>query len=987
MSNLGLVRAASRVRQSTTLTTSLRRYLNIHERKYLSHTAYSVQPGTHSIVSGPLEPPLSELTLPDFYRTQILPHHASRPALISRHERNVRWDFAEFDIQIERMARGLLAAGIKPGDRVATIMGNCSAYAVLQWACARIGAVIVTVNPAYKVHEIVAVLNAVTASTLILTPTLRKSPLLQDIFDALPTLASTPSGGQIHDPMLPSLRRIFVVDNTGDSARFREDLHRRPCAIDLADVASAKYGPEPQDQAGRMLDRLLDQHDVINLQFTSGTTGLPKAVSSFSPKEIVRTVSDERCTALHGVPTHFIGVLDELDRVGSSVDMSSLRTGIAAGSPVPIDLMRKLIERLNLHDLTIAYGMTETSPVSFQTTPYDRLEMRVESVGKVQPHVHAKIIDEHGVIVPVGVPGELCISGYLLQKGYWENPEQTSAVMKNDEEGTLWMHTGDQAVLDQEGYLKITGRIKDLIIRGGENLSPVQIENCLTSHPKIVEAAAIAVPDARFGEVVGVWILLRPDATSFSRQEAVDWVKKKMNPQNAPSRVWILGEAGVPAELPKTASGKVMKNVLRGWAKKLLPSGNISLWEEWTLDITFSSDPHPSDYMRVPSIMGTDKQPVSPLNSSSLAQFFAFLAESNPSYEFVPSYQIDPEMQNETCYRHCANPILASECSRIGSGQLQEATKDIDFEPNESIDQQTASIQSREDQPQLQKFDRHRFDMIIHPEGLPYFYQDKFVTSDNLNDPHVKGLVTSAVALICCMLRHLKDIQDDFKFHDEVELCVELKSTEYPPKFNYYIADHAKQIIFWADSREPGGIQEAKGAIRDNILREEYWKHVEYYPCHREVPKTCIGELKNLMAAYATDAATSEGSTSPMSAKDIASHMANLNAFGEESNDKKTWAAARLFGLFIRSQILNRYGMQNARLDRFASLEESPPTFRGHYACINKYFTLNLGDKHLQRCARAWADRIAYTESWRAYKEHYLKEWKEIRRLACMLML
>ncbi|CAE7200024.1 unnamed protein product [Rhizoctonia solani] len=397
--------------------------------------------------------------------------------------------------------------------------------------------------------------------------------------------------------------------------------------------------------------------------------------------------------------------------------------------------------------------------------------------------------------------------------------------------------------------------------------------------------------------------------------------------------------------------------------------------------------------MRISPIMGTDKTPFSSLNSSSLAPFFAFLAESNPSYEFVSSYQIDPEMQNEKCYRHCANPILASECSRyssvrVGSGESQATIKDIDSNPDEDIiDLQAISVRSRENQLQLQRVDRHRFDMIIHPEGLPYFYQDKLVTSDNIDDPRVKGLVASAVALICWMLRHMKDIQADFKFHEEVELCVELKSTDYPPKFNYYIADHAKQTLFWADSREPENIREAKGVVRDNILREEYWKHVEYYPCHREVPKAHIEELKSLMAGYATDAATSEGSTSPMSAKDIASHIANLNAFGEESNDKKTWAAARIFGLFIHSQILNRHGMQNARLDRFASLEEVPPVFQGRYACINKYLTLNLGDKHLQRCARAWVDRIAYTESWRAYKEHYLKEWKEIRRLACMMMV
>ncbi|KAG8682084.1 hypothetical protein FRC11_000269, partial [Ceratobasidium sp. 423] len=351
MSNLA--KAASHLWRSVTPATTRCR-LYIHERKHLSHTAYSVQPGSLSIVSGPLDPPLSELTLPDFYRTQILPHHASRPALISRHERNVRWDFAEFDIQIERMARGLLAAGVKPGDRVATIMGSCSAYAVLQWACARIGAIIVTVNPAYKIHEILAALNAVTASTLILTPTVRKSPLLQGILDALPTLASTSSRREIHDPMFPSLRRIFVVDNTGDQALFRTELDRRPCTVDLAEIASARYGPEPQDEATKILNRALDQHDVINLH---GTTGLPKAVSSFSPKDIVRTVSEERCTALHGVPTHFLGVLDVLDRVGSDVDMGSLRTGIAAGSPVPIELMRQLIGRLNLRDLTIAYGM------------------------------------------------------------------------------------------------------------------------------------------------------------------------------------------------------------------------------------------------------------------------------------------------------------------------------------------------------------------------------------------------------------------------------------------------------------------------------------------------------------------------------------------------------------------------------------------------------------------------------------------------------
>ncbi|KAG8731372.1 hypothetical protein FRC11_004352 [Ceratobasidium sp. 423] len=241
--------------------------------------------------------------------------------------------------------------------------------------------------------------------------------------------------------------------------------------------------------------------------------------------------------------------------------------------------------------------------------------------------------------------------------------------------------------------------------------------------------------------------------------------------------------------------------------------------------------------------MGTDKPPFSPLNSS-LAPFFAFLAESNPSYEFVSSYQIDPDMQNEKCYRNCANPILASQSSRyssirVGSGEplAQDIIKTTDSSPNGGINNPKArlSTQARDNQLQLQKIDRHRFDMVVHPEGLPYFYQDKLVTTDNIDDPHVKELITSAVALVCFMLKRMKDIQEDFTFHEEVEL-----------------SDHARQIIFWADSREPESIREAKGVIRDNILREEYWKHVEYYPCHREVPKAHIEELKDLMAACAT---------------------------------------------------------------------------------------------------------------------------------------
>ncbi|KAH9849602.1 hypothetical protein C2E23DRAFT_838789 [Lenzites betulinus] len=375
----------------------------------------------------------------------------------------------------------------------------------------------------------------------------------------------------------------------------------------------------------------LGADEVINLQFTSGTTGAPKAVSLthhnllnnglsigrcmrltpsdvlcnvpplfhcfglvlgnlaawthgacivypseiFNPPAIVDALVGARCTALHGVPTHFLGVLAEVARrraEGDPVDLRRLRTGIAAGSPIPIDLMRQLIEKMNLTELTVAYGMTETSPVSFQSTTDDPVIKRVETTGKILPHVRAKIVDAEGEVVPVNTPGEVLVAGYLLQKGYWGDPEQTAQVMKADEEGTVWMHTGDEGIMDEEGYLRIVGRIKDIIIRGGENLFPVQIENVLTAHPHIREAAVVSVPDPKYGEVVGAWIVREPQ-TAISKEETRRVVAEGMNPQNSPTWVWFVGEEGVPEEIPKTASGKVQKHILRDWSKELAQRG------------------------------------------------------------------------------------------------------------------------------------------------------------------------------------------------------------------------------------------------------------------------------------------------------------------------------------------------------------------------------------------------------------------------------
>ncbi|KAG9013105.1 hypothetical protein FRB90_006277 [Tulasnella sp. 427] len=480
-----------------------------------------------SFVEGPKDPPLIQKTLPTYFAQDILARFAKHSALIARHDpidrfpgprqkhpsKAVHWTFAEFDDRIVAAARGLLRLGITKGDRVAVIMGNNSVYAILQWACARIGAILVTVNPAYRITEIIRTLNAVQVKALVVVPQMRSSKYVDLLVSSVPSLATF---SRIEDPAIPSLKQIIVADNCADPHAFEAELGKVKAAIPFGDILV--FNDSEANTAVNNLTDSLDQHDVINLQFTSGTTG----------------------------------------------------------SPIPIDLMKQLIKKLNLRDLTIAYGMTETSPVSFQTTPADPIEKRVETVGKIQPHVKAKVIDESGKIVPVGEypPTPSGHSGYNVQKGYWEDPEQTSKVMHPDPQvpGRTWMHTGDTAIMDEEGYIRIVGRIKDLIIRGGENLFPVQIENVLTEHPSINEAAVVSVPDPRYGEVVGAWIARQADQPAVTRDEIRSWVAKQMNPQNAPAWVWFLGEEGVETELPKTASGKVQKNILRErskiWAQK-----------------------------------------------------------------------------------------------------------------------------------------------------------------------------------------------------------------------------------------------------------------------------------------------------------------------------------------------------------------------------------------------------------------------------------
>ncbi|KAF8331382.1 acyl-CoA synthetase [Cantharellus anzutake] len=616
-----------------------------------------------SFVRGPTEPALLTQTFPEFYSERLLPKFSSNIALVSTQEapnahgapggllsespKYLRWTFEDMHHHVAALSRGLVHLGVKKGDRVGVVMGNCSTYACLQWAAASIGAVLVTINPAYRIRELIGVMKLAGVSSLFITPKLRSSRYIDLLLQEMPHLASSDGQG---DADLP-LQNIIITDNISrEGGDFHAELSRIPIAVGFRDLLIWREDGESVNEV-KSIEKSLHRDEVINLQFTSGTTGLPKAVSlshanllnnahsigrcmdltpadkicnipplfhcfglvlgnlaswvhasaivysaeSFDPRAALDAMEAERCTGVHGVPTHFLGLLETLEAgkpCGEQWNLSTLRTGIAAGTTIPLDMMRQLIQKLNLTELTIAYGMTETSPVSFQTVPLDPLKKRTETVGRVQPHVAAKIVDSNNNIVPVGTPGELWVSGYNVHKGYWDDPEQSAAILARapapDDPGEgdlVWLKTGDIGVLDEDGYLRIVGRMKDIIIRGGENLFPVQIENVLTAHPAIKEAAAVSVPDQKYGEVVGVWIVreqrsIHPATPELTNKDVISIVKQAMNPQNAPSWVWFVGEGAAKESgydiLPKTGSGKVQKNILRIWSREMAAQ-NIGL--------------------------------------------------------------------------------------------------------------------------------------------------------------------------------------------------------------------------------------------------------------------------------------------------------------------------------------------------------------------------------------------------------------------------
>lgn len=507
-------------------------------------------------------------------------------------DRGLRYTYREFDQLCRKVAKGLMALGIDKGEHVAIWASNTPEWLTAQFASAKAGAVLVTANTNYQLSELEYVLKQSDATTLILMESYRGTSYI-DILCKLISELKEGEPGRLASERLPFLKNIILL---GDQ--------RHP-GMYLWDDLLKLSGSVSEKALDRRMERL-KEHDVINMQYTSGTTGFPKGVmlthsnlannaaniaecmnlskkdrmcipvpffhcfgcvlgtlacvtagatmvpvQEFSPKEVLSAVETEKCTALHGVPTMFIAELNDPDF--ASYDLSSLRTGIMAGSNCPIEVMKKVIDNMGMSEITIAYGQTEASPVITQTRVNDSLKRRVETVGRALPNVEVKIT-EPGTNREVerGVQGELCTRGYHVMKGYYKNPEATAAVI--DEDGFL--HTGDLAVMDEEGYCRITGRLKDMIIRGGENIYPREIEEFLYKHPDILDVQIVGVPDETFGEEVSAWIKLKSGA-SMTADELKEYCKGKIARYKIPRYIAFV------EEFPMTASGKVQKFKLR----------------------------------------------------------------------------------------------------------------------------------------------------------------------------------------------------------------------------------------------------------------------------------------------------------------------------------------------------------------------------------------------------------------------------------------
>jgi fatty-acyl-CoA synthase len=515
-------------------------------------------------------------------------------------DRDFRMTYRQFGETVDRLARGLMALGIARGEKVAVWATNIPYWVALQFATARIGAVLLTVNTSYKTAELSYLLRQSECENLFLIDGYMDTDYLQTVYDLVPEL-KTQERGRLQSAGFPHLRRVFFLGM---------EKHRGMYAI--PEVTAMAALTSPADYAARQ--RELDPHDVVNMQYTSGTTGFPKGVmlshynianngfwigknqnftpddrvclpvplfhcfgcvlgvlatvshgaalvvlEKFDPVQVMASVEQERCTALYGVPTMFIAVLEH--KLFAKFDFSSLRTGIMAGSSCPVHVMRQVIDRMNMHEITICYGLTEGSPVLTQTLPGDDLRRRTETVGPPMPHIEVKIIDpETGRTLGPGQQGEVCCRGYNVMKGYYNMPDATAKTI--DAEG--WLFTGDLGVMDADGYLTITGRRKDMIIRGGENIYPREIEEFLYGLDGIVDVQVVGVPSRKYGEEVGAFVI-RKKGFDLTAEDIKDFCRGRISRYKIPKHIAFV------ENYPLTASGKIQKYKLRELSSELFP--------------------------------------------------------------------------------------------------------------------------------------------------------------------------------------------------------------------------------------------------------------------------------------------------------------------------------------------------------------------------------------------------------------------------------
>ncbi|WP_410595182.1 AMP-binding protein [Amycolatopsis sp. lyj-23] len=537
-------------------------------------------PALPSYASGTAEVPLLGDTIGDNFDRTVAAF-GDRDALVDR-AAGKRWTYRELAAEVDALALGLVARGLGKGDRVGIWSPNRAEWTFLQYATAKIGAILVNINPAYRAHELEYVLNQAGIRLLVAS-------------DAFKT-SDYPAMAEEVREKCAALEQVVILGGEEWQA-----------------LLEAGRGGDPAQLAH--LQAGLSADDPINIQYTSGTTGFPKGATlshhnilnngyfvgelcsyteqdkvcipvpfyhcfgmvmgnlactshgacmvipapAFDPKATLEAVAAERCTSLYGVPTMFIAELNHPDFGG--FDLSSLRTGIMAGSPCPVEVMKQVIDRMGMSEVSICYGMTETSPVSTQTRSDDSIERRVSTVGRVGPHLEVKVVDpETGLTVPRGEPGELCTRGYSVMLGYWEQPDKTAEAI----DAARWMHTGDLAVMDGDGYVNITGRIKDMVIRGGENLYPREIEEFLYTHPDILDAQVIGVPDEKYGEELMAWIRMREGASPLTAEKVREFCSGKLAHYKIPRYVHVV------EEFPMTVTGKVRKVEMRQKSISLL---------------------------------------------------------------------------------------------------------------------------------------------------------------------------------------------------------------------------------------------------------------------------------------------------------------------------------------------------------------------------------------------------------------------------------